>query len=105
VAGKKQEQAMKKPNHKKGRPAESMDNEYGNNAIAILRVKKGASLRTIYKAARQAFTAADLQKYTEIEEGIPAEAILAELDAVDRKQGRNETESPKNLQNPQIEWI
>jgi hypothetical protein len=43
------------------------------DAIPILRVKKGDSLKTIYAKARKAFTAADLQKYTVIEEGIPAE--------------------------------
>jgi hypothetical protein len=30
--------------------------------------------------AREAFTAADLQKFTEVEEGISAEEVLAELE-------------------------
>jgi hypothetical protein len=52
-----------------------------NDGIPVLRVRKGASLKTIYAAARKAFTAADLQKYTEIEEGIPAEQVLRDLEA------------------------
>lgn len=34
--------------------------------------KKRETLREIYARYRREFTAADLQKYTEIEEGIPA---------------------------------
>jgi hypothetical protein len=56
------------------------------NAIPILRVKKGDSLKTIYAKARKAFTAADLQKYTVIEEGIPAEQVLAEMEAIVREE-------------------
>jgi hypothetical protein len=55
-------------------------------AIPILRVKKGDSLKTIYAKARKAFTAADLQKYTVIEEGIPAEQVLAEMEAIVREE-------------------
>jgi hypothetical protein len=50
--------------------------------IRILKINKGDSLKTIYRKAREAFTAADLQKYTEIEEGIPMEQVLAELEAI-----------------------
>ncbi len=59
-----------------------------NGAIRRLRVKKGDNLKTIYAKARKAFTAADLQKYTEIEEGIPAEEVLAELEAMERQAKR-----------------
>jgi hypothetical protein len=58
--------------------------ERSNDAIPILRVKKGASLKSIYAVARRAFTAADLQKFTETDEGIPAEQVLSELEAIDR---------------------
>jgi hypothetical protein len=54
--------------------------------IPILWIKKGDSLKTIYAKARRAFTAADLQKYTVIEEGIPARKILAELEEIDREE-------------------
>jgi hypothetical protein len=56
-----------------------------NGGIRILRVKKGDSLKTIYAKARKAFTAADLQRYTEIEEGIPFDQIIAEIDHAQRE--------------------
>jgi hypothetical protein len=37
-----------------------------------------------------------LQKYTEIEEGIPARQLLRELEALDRKSLRNKRKKPKN---------
>jgi len=65
--------------------------------VPILRIKKGDSLKTIYAKARKAFTAADLQKYTEIEEGIPARQLLAELEAIDREQkAKRKKRKPKN---------
>jgi hypothetical protein len=51
-----------------------------NGGIRVLRVKKGESLKSIYAKLRKAFTAADLQKYTETEEGIPFDQIIAEVD-------------------------
>jgi hypothetical protein len=56
------------------------------DAIPVLRVKKGESLKSIYARLRKAFTAADLQKYTVIEEGIPAEQVLAEMEAINREE-------------------
>jgi hypothetical protein len=56
------------------------------DAVPILRIKKGDSLKTIYAKAHKAFTAADLQKYTVIEEGIPAEQVLAEMEAIVREE-------------------
>jgi hypothetical protein len=53
--------------------------------IPILRVKKGDSLKTIYAKAKRAFSAADLAKYAEDEPMIPAEQIVAELEAIDRQ--------------------
>ena len=53
--------------------------------VPILRISKGDSLKTIYAKAQRAFTAADLQKYTEVEEGIAASQVLAELEALDRE--------------------
>lgn len=54
------------------------------NGIPILRVKKGASNGEILAQARRKFTAADLQKFTEIEEGVPARQVLAEMRAIHR---------------------
>ncbi len=65
-------------------------------AIPILRVNKGDSLKTIYAKARRAFTADDLQKYTEIEPCIPAEKVLAELEALDRKQAGKKKRKSRN---------
>jgi len=45
-------------------------------------VKKGESLKSIYARIRREFTAADLAKYAEIEEGIPLEQVIAELEAI-----------------------
>jgi hypothetical protein len=53
-----------------------------NGGIRILRVKKGDSLKTIYAKYRKSFTAADLQKYTEIEPMIPFDQIMAELETI-----------------------
>jgi hypothetical protein len=79
---------MTRPNDQKRRPAKTKGDKQANSAVPLLRVKKGASLKSIYAAARRAFSAADLQKYTEIEEGIPAEQVLAELEAIDREETR-----------------
>jgi hypothetical protein len=42
-------------------------------------------LAEAYRLARDAFTAADLQKYTELDEGIPAEEVLRELEEQQRQ--------------------
>jgi len=54
-------------------------------AVPILRIKKGDNLKAIYAKAQRAFTATDLQKYTEVEEGIPAADVVAELEVLDRE--------------------
>lgn len=59
-----------------------------NDAIRILRIKKSDDLRTIYAKAKKAFTAADLQRVTEIKKGIPGEQLLAELEAIHREETR-----------------
>jgi hypothetical protein len=47
--------------------------------VPILKIRKGATKKEIYAAAKKAFTAADLQKYTEIEPMVPASKVLAEM--------------------------
>lgn len=54
--------------------------------IDRLRVRKGATLKEIYAAARKQFTAADLQRFTEIEPMVPAEQLLAEVEAICREE-------------------
>jgi hypothetical protein len=45
-------------------------------------------LQAIYAKSRAEFTAADLQKYTETDQGIPIEKVLTELEAAHRKLAR-----------------
>jgi hypothetical protein len=52
----------------------------------IVKVPKNATRRQIYAILRKQFTAADLQKYTVNEPMVPAEQVLAELEALDRKE-------------------
>jgi hypothetical protein len=59
-----------------------------NDGIRHLPIKKSDSLKSIYAKARRAFTAADLQKYTEIEEGIPMEKVIAELERIQQQETR-----------------
>ena len=54
--------------------------------VRVLRVKEGESLKSMYAKARKAFTAADLQKYTEEDEGVPARQLLTELEAIHREE-------------------
>lgn len=56
--------------------------------IPRLYVRKGATQREIYAAYRKQFTAADLQKYTELEPMVPAEQLLTELEAIHREETR-----------------
>jgi hypothetical protein len=55
-----------------------------NDGIPRLVVPKNATLRQIYAKYRQEFTAADLQQYTEMEEGIPVDQIVADMEAIQR---------------------
>ncbi len=62
-----------------------------NEAIPRLRVKKGESLKSIYARARRAFTAADLQKFTELREtmlqdSVPADQVIAEMKAIHKEE-------------------
>lgn len=53
--------------------------------VPVLRVRPGATLKEIYAAARKAFTAEDLQKYTVEEKCVPVSELLALLDELDRQ--------------------
>ena len=50
--------------------------------------KKGEVLAHFYAKHRREFSAADLQKYTEIEEGVPLKKVIAECEEIHRKHGR-----------------
>jgi len=42
-------------------------------------------LAEAYRLSREAFTAADLQKYTETDDGVPAEEVLCEMEEQQRR--------------------
>jgi aspartyl-tRNA synthetase len=42
-------------------------------------------LKALYAKMRRKFTAADLQKYTVIEKGIPARVVLKQMEAIHRR--------------------
>jgi hypothetical protein len=56
--------------------------------IPRLVIPKNATLREIYAKARREFTAADLQKYTVIEKGVPMEKVLADMERIHRQEAR-----------------
>jgi hypothetical protein len=56
--------------------------------IPVLIVPKNATEKQIYAIARKEFTAADLQRYTEIEPTVPADQVLAELEAIHEEETR-----------------
>lgn len=54
----------------------------------ILRVPKNATLKQIYAIARKNFSAADLQRYTELDDCKPMDVdkLLAEMEATHKKE-------------------
>ncbi len=42
-------------------------------------------LAEAYRLSRESFTAADLQRYTELDPGVPADEFLAELEAIQQQ--------------------
>jgi hypothetical protein len=57
-----------------------------SDPIPILHVRKGATLKEIYAARRKSFTAEELQRYTRDEEMVPAEQVLAAMEAVHKRE-------------------
>jgi hypothetical protein len=55
------------------------------NGVPVLLVKKGASRRAIMAQFKKEFSAADLQKYTTIEDTIPFRQIVAEVEKIQRQ--------------------
>lgn len=51
--------------------------------------KKSKRLQAIYAKSRRDFSAADLQKFTVVEKGIPLEMVIADMEAI------QENHSPK----------
>jgi len=52
-------------------------------------------LAEVYRLARESFTAADLQQYTELDVGIPADEFLAELEAIEQQYGEKKQDDQK----------
>jgi hypothetical protein len=87
---------MATPTRKKKRRVIDWEKIAADADIPILPVRRGATTKEIYAAAHRAFTAADLQKYTVIEEGIPMRMVLAEMEAIDREYAKNRRRTSKN---------
>lgn len=65
-----------------------------DRAVRIVRVKKNDDVKTLYAKVRDAFTAADLQRYTRDEEMMPAEQLVKELEAMERQGRKRKTKRP-----------
>jgi hypothetical protein len=59
-----------------------------NGAVRILRVKKSDDLKAIYAKIKRSFTAADLQRFTEDEEYVPASEVVAMLKTLAKTRNR-----------------
>jgi len=57
-----------------------------HNGVKVLKVRKNASLREIYREAKKQFTAEDLARYCQDEPMVPSEQVLAELEAIYKKE-------------------
>jgi thymidylate synthase ThyX len=58
------------------------------NDVKILKVRKNATLREIHRESKKQFTAADLARFCQDEPTVPAEQVLAELEAIYEKEMR-----------------
>jgi hypothetical protein len=67
--------------------ANSNSETHKTRAVRLLQVNKGDDLKTLYAKVRKAFTASDLQRYTQHEEMMSAEQLVEELEAMEH-QGR-----------------
>ena len=59
-----------------------------NGAVRILRVKKSDDLKTIYAKIKRSFTAADLQRFTEDDECVPAGEVVEKLKTLAKSRNR-----------------
>lgn len=56
-----------------------------NTVVRTLQVNKEDDVKSLYANVRAAFTASDLQRYTEDEEMVPADQLVEELAAIVRQ--------------------
>jgi hypothetical protein len=66
-----------------------------NGAFRRLRIKESDDLKAIYARVKKSFTAADLQRYTEVGQGIPAEQLVAELESIHKQELRKMKKRPR----------
>src|SRR5437867_3175007 len=65
--------------HKRKRADAKHNSSANSRGIRVLRVNKGDDLKTLYGKVRNAFTASDLQRYTQDEATIPAMELVEQL--------------------------
>jgi hypothetical protein len=65
------------------------------DVFRILRIKKGDDLKTIYAKAHRAFTAADLQRYTQDDEMLPTEQLVEDMNAMVHEHEKNQKQRKK----------
>lgn len=61
--------------------------------VPMIVVPPNATSRQIYAAVKRNFSAADLQKFTEIGPGIPAEKLMAQLEAIHKTESKKRRKS------------
>jgi hypothetical protein len=61
--------------------------------IPRLIVPPNATRRQIYAKLRHEFSAGDLQKFTQLEPSVPAEQLVAQLEAIHRAETRKRRKS------------
>ena len=66
-----------------------------DDPIRVLRIKKGDTLKQIYAKVRRSFSAVDLQRYTQDDEMIPVDDLIAELEVIDAE-GKRKTNRKKS---------
>lgn len=78
------------PTPRKKKPTEAENNvpKSTHRPVRILRVKKTDDLKTLYAKVKKAFSAADLQLYTQDDDMISAEEFTKQLDAIGRQPRR-----------------
>jgi len=61
--------------------------------IPTIIVPPNATLRQMYAALKRDFSAADLQKFTELGPWIPAEKLMEEMEAIHKNESRKRRKS------------
>ena len=65
------------------------------NGVKVLKIRKGATLREIYRESKKQFTAEDLARFCNDEPMIPAEQFLAEMEAIHQRALRQRKKKKK----------